>query len=89
MSDTLNFLIGFLVSAGASVMNAAGLNLLKLDHVKNSNQPPSLQRNECGRPLWHIGLYLYIASQMIGSTIALSKFYNYRFLNPRISNILY
>ncbi|CAB4425811.1 unnamed protein product [Rhizophagus irregularis] len=55
-----------------SIMNAAGLNLLKLDHVKNSNRPPSSQRNECGRPLWHIGLYLYIASQMIGSTIALN-----------------
>ncbi|GES91257.1 magnesium transporter [Rhizophagus clarus] len=53
-------------------MNAAGLNLLKLDHVKNSVRPPSSQRNECGRPLWHIGLYLYIASQMIGSTIALN-----------------
>jgi hypothetical protein len=73
-SPTLNFLIGFLVSVAASIMNAAGLNLLKLDHVKNSNRPSSSQRNECGRPLWHIGLYLYIASQMIGSTIALSKF---------------
>ena len=73
-TEMLNFLIGFLVSVAASIMNAAGLNLLKLDHVKNLHRPSSLQRNECGRPLWHIGLYLYIASQMVGSTIALSKF---------------
>ncbi|CAG8462524.1 12377_t:CDS:2 [Acaulospora morrowiae] len=71
-SEALNFLIGFSVSFAASVMNAAGLNLLKLDHVKNSSMPPNIQRNECGRPLWHFGLYLYIASQLIGSTIALN-----------------
>lgn len=55
-------------------MNAAGLNLLKLDHVRNSALSTERQRNECGRPMWHIGLYLYIASQLAGSTIALSKF---------------
>ncbi|CAI2173646.1 2501_t:CDS:2, partial [Funneliformis geosporum] len=71
-TETVNFLIGFLVSVAASIMNAAGLNLLKLDHEKNSSKPSSLQRNECGRPLWHIGLYLYVASQMVGSTIALN-----------------
>ncbi|CAJ0841648.1 15643_t:CDS:2 [Entrophospora sp. SA101] len=68
----LNFLIGFLVSVMASIMNAAGLNLLKLDHVRNTNKPSEHQRNECGRPLWHLGLYLYISSQLIGSTIALN-----------------
>ncbi|CAG8834797.1 21992_t:CDS:1, partial [Gigaspora margarita] len=71
MSEILNFLIGFLVSFAASVMNAAGLNLLKLDHVKNLYKPPESQRHECGRPLWHFGLYLYIISQLVGSTIAL------------------
>ncbi|RIB28305.1 hypothetical protein C2G38_2158312 [Gigaspora rosea] len=72
MSEILNFLIGFLVSFAASVMNAAGLNLLKLDHVKNLYKPPESQRHECGRPLWHFGLYLYIISQLVGSTIALN-----------------
>lgn len=72
-SAFLDFVIGFAVSLIASVMNAAGLNLLKLDHVRNSAQPTERQRNECGRPMWHIGLYLYIASQLAGSTIALSK----------------
>lgn len=79
-SAFLDFVIGFAVSLIASVMNAAGLNLLKLDHVRNSALPTERQRNECGRPLWHIGLYLYIASQLAGSTIALSKcLYSYVF----------
>ncbi|CAG8541136.1 27899_t:CDS:2, partial [Racocetra persica] len=72
MSEILNFVIGFLVSFAASIMNAAGLNLLKLDHVKNLYKPPESQRHECGRPLWHFGLYLYIISQLVGSTIALN-----------------
>ncbi|KAF9986526.1 hypothetical protein BGZ65_007332 [Modicella reniformis] len=71
-SAILDFVIGFAVSLIASVMNAAGLNLLKLDHVRNSALPTERQKNECGRPLWHIGLYLYITSQLAGSTIALN-----------------
>ena len=73
-SAFLDFVIGFAVSLIASIMNAAGLNLLKLDHVRNSALSTERQRNECGRPMWHIGLYLYISSQLAGSTIALSKF---------------
>ncbi|RUP47980.1 hypothetical protein BC936DRAFT_145109 [Jimgerdemannia flammicorona] len=68
----MDFAIGILVSLGASIMNALGLNLLKLDHVRNSQRSMHEQRNECGRPMWHLGLYLYIASQLVGSTIALS-----------------
>ncbi|KAF9954632.1 hypothetical protein BGZ70_010500 [Mortierella alpina] len=71
-SAFLDFVIGFTVSLIASVMNAAGLNLLKLDHVRNSALSSDRQRNECGRPMWHVGLYLYIASQLAGSTIALN-----------------
>ncbi|KAF9430997.1 hypothetical protein BGZ76_000630 [Entomortierella beljakovae] len=71
-SAFLDFVIGFAVSLLASVMNAAGLNLLKLDHVKNSALPSERQRNECGRPMWHVGLYLYIISQLAGSTVALN-----------------
>ncbi|KAF0448600.1 hypothetical protein F8M41_002636 [Gigaspora margarita] len=74
---TINFAIGVLVSIGASVMDAAGINLLKLDHVTNSEKPIENQRNDCGRPLWHAGLYLYILSQVVGSTIALN------FLKPQ------
>lgn len=71
-SSWLDFVIGFVVSLLASIMNAAGLNLLKLDHVRNSSLSPEQQRNECGRPMWHVGLYLYVASQLAGSTIALN-----------------
>ncbi|KAF9119152.1 hypothetical protein BGW39_000525 [Mortierella sp. 14UC] len=71
-SAFLDFVIGFAVSLIASIMNAAGLNLLKLDHVRNSALSTERQRNECGRPMWHVGLYLYIASQLAGSTIALN-----------------
>ncbi|KAG0303189.1 hypothetical protein BGZ98_006909 [Dissophora globulifera] len=71
-SAFVDFVIGFAVSLIASVMNAAGLNLLKLDHVRNSSVPAERQRNECGRPMWHVGLYLYIASQLAGSTVALN-----------------
>ncbi|KAG0204260.1 hypothetical protein BGX28_003755, partial [Mortierella sp. GBA30] len=68
----LDFVVGFVVSLIGSIMNAAGLNLLKLDHVRNSARAHERQRHECGRPLWHVGLYLYISSQLLGSTIALN-----------------
>ncbi|KAG0085195.1 hypothetical protein BGZ93_000802, partial [Podila epicladia] len=70
-STWLDFVIGFVVSLIGSVMNAAGVNLLKLDHVRNSSHPLERQRKDCGRPMWHLGLYLYIGSQIAGSTIAL------------------
>ncbi|KAF9318602.1 hypothetical protein BG003_010947 [Podila horticola] len=71
-STWLDFVIGFVVSLIGSVMNAAGVNLLKLDHVRNSSHPLERQRKDCGRPMWHLGLYLYIGSQLAGSTIALN-----------------
>nr|CAG8566243.1 11951_t:CDS:2 [Entrophospora candida] len=71
-STPLDFFIGILVSILSSIMNAAGLNLLKLDHVKNQNKPFKLRKNECERPLWHLGLYFYIISQSVGNTIALN-----------------
>lgn len=79
-STAIDFVIGFLVSLGASTLNALGLNLLKLDHVRNAKKLETEQRHDCGRPMWHFGLYLYIASQLIGSTIALSKYCFYHSL---------
>ncbi|KAI9007468.1 hypothetical protein CLU79DRAFT_778493 [Phycomyces nitens] len=67
-----NLVIGIFVSLAASFLDALGLNILKLDHVKESKRDADQQRNDCGRPLWHIGLYTYIGSQLIGSTIALN-----------------
>src|SRR4051794_31739765 len=72
---TLEFFIGFLVSVLASIMYAAGLNLLKADHVQNEKLPKEKQRVDCCRPKWHLGLYLYVISQGVGSTIALSRFF--------------
>ncbi|KAI7868066.1 magnesium transporter, partial [Spinellus fusiger] len=69
-----NFVIGIFVSLAASFLDALGLNILKLDHVKEAKRETDKQRNDCGRPLWHIGLYTYIGSQLIGSTIALRAF---------------
>lgn len=71
--NVIRFAIGVFVSLGASFMDALGLNILKLDHVKEAKRDKEHQRGDCGRPLWHMGLYTYIASQLIGSTIALSK----------------
>ncbi|CAO3615889.1 unnamed protein product [Mucor hiemalis] len=70
--NVIRFVIGIFVSLGASFMDALGLNILKLDHVKEAKRNEDQQRGDCGRPLWHLGLYTYIASQLIGSTIALN-----------------
>ncbi|KAG2231096.1 hypothetical protein INT48_003465 [Thamnidium elegans] len=70
--NVVRFVIGIFVSLGASFMDALGLNILKLDHVKEAKREQEQQRGDCGRPLWHLGLYTYIASQLIGSTIALN-----------------
>lgn len=68
--NIIRLTIGVFVSFGASFLDALGLNVLKLDHVKESRK--ERQRGDCSRPLWHIGLYTYIGSQVIGSTIALN-----------------
>ncbi|KAI8642785.1 magnesium transporter NIPA-domain-containing protein [Parasitella parasitica] len=70
--NVVRFVIGVFVSLAASFMDALGLNVLKLDHVKEARRDKEHQRGDCGRPLWHLGLYTYIASQLIGSTIALN-----------------
>lgn len=77
MSDTegfspaVKFIIGLSISVAASIANAAGLNILKRDHVLNTQRPENQRKNECGRPMWHFGLYLYVASQLFGSSLAL------------------
>lgn len=68
---TVDFLIGLAICQGASVANAAGINLTKLDHVRNERVPKDQRRRDWLRPLWLAGLALYIASQLVGSTLAL------------------
>ncbi|KAH8992855.1 hypothetical protein EDB86DRAFT_2931264 [Lactarius hatsudake] len=65
------FIIGLSIIILASVLNAAGLNLTKLDHVRSSAVPKSARKKDWLRPLWLLGMLLYILSQLIGSTLAL------------------
>ncbi|KAI0051182.1 hypothetical protein FA95DRAFT_1554753 [Auriscalpium vulgare] len=65
------FIIGLAIVTLASVLNAAGLNLTKLDHVHTMAIPKSARRKDWLRPLWLLGMLLYILSQLIGSTLAL------------------
>ncbi|KAH0827513.1 hypothetical protein J3R83DRAFT_4226 [Lanmaoa asiatica] len=70
-SPVVAFIIGFAIILLASVLNAAGLNLTKLDHVRTNAIPKSARRRDWLRPLWLLGMTLYILSQLIGSTLAL------------------
>ncbi|KAG8818790.1 hypothetical protein FRC17_010707 [Serendipita sp. 399] len=72
LNPAISFIIGTAIILGASVMNAAGLNFVKLDMVRTMALPKSQRRREFLRPLWLIGMTLYIASQLIGSTLALN-----------------
>ncbi|KAF7361823.1 hypothetical protein MVEN_00526600 [Mycena venus] len=65
------FIIGLSIILLASILNAAGLNLTKLDHVRTSAVPKASRRKDYARPLWLLGMLLYILSQLIGSTLAL------------------
>ncbi|KXN85382.1 hypothetical protein AN958_11482 [Leucoagaricus sp. SymC.cos] len=65
------FIIGLAIILLASILNAAGLNLTKLDHVRTNAIPKAARRKDWLRPLWLLGMLLYILSQLIGSTLAL------------------
>ncbi|KLO09488.1 hypothetical protein SCHPADRAFT_833937 [Schizopora paradoxa] len=65
------FIIGFAIVLLASILNAGGLNITKLDHVRTSAIPKASRRKDWLRPLWLLGMILYILSQLIGSTLAL------------------
>ncbi|KAI5478684.1 DUF805 domain membrane protein [Pseudohyphozyma bogoriensis] len=69
--SALDFVIGLLVTLGASIVNALGLNITKLDFTRQEVLPTSSRRPDWMRPLWWLGLILYIASQVVGSTLAL------------------
>jgi hypothetical protein len=70
-SPVVAFIIGLAIVLLASILNAAGLNLTKLDHVRTSAIPKASRRKDWLRPLWLLGMLLYILSQLIGSTLAL------------------
>ncbi|KAF8664376.1 hypothetical protein AX16_000747 [Volvariella volvacea WC 439] len=70
-NEVVAFIIGLSIILLASILNAAGLNLTKLDHVRTSTVPKSARKRDWMRPLWLLGMLLYILSQLIGSTLAL------------------
>ncbi|GAA5904157.1 hypothetical protein JCM6882_003963 [Rhodosporidiobolus microsporus] len=70
--SALDFVIGLLITIGASLANALGLNILKLDFNRQEAIPSSQRRPDFLRPYWLLGLVLYIASQVLGSTLALN-----------------
>ncbi|PLW23342.1 hypothetical protein PCANC_20185 [Puccinia coronata f. sp. avenae] len=65
------FFIGFLITITASILNAFGINLQKLDLNKQSNSTAPKNQHTLFRPIWLLGLGLYILSQVLGSTLAL------------------
>lgn len=65
------FIIGLAIILGASLMNAGGLNLTKLDHSRQATIPKSSRKPDWLRPLWLLGMLLYALSQLVGSTLAL------------------
>jgi magnesium transporter len=71
LNPIISFIIGFSIILVASIMNAGGLNLVKLDMVRTMALPKAQRRRDWLRPLWLIGMVLYITSQLIGSTLAL------------------
>lgn len=54
------FIIGLAIILGSSLMNAGGLNLTKLDHSRQATIPKSSRRADWLRPLWLLGMLLYV-----------------------------
>ncbi|KAG5639411.1 hypothetical protein H0H81_002943 [Sphagnurus paluster] len=78
------FIIGLAIILLASILNAAGLNLTKLDHVRTSAVPKSARKKDWMRPLWLLGMLLYISLSEyvapLGSTSLVFNFLFARFL---------
>ncbi|TXT12631.1 uncharacterized protein COLE_03041 [Cutaneotrichosporon oleaginosum] len=72
----LNTLLGLLIVLLASVLNALGLNLTKLDHQKQQAIPKRQRSKEYMRPLWLAGMGIYMSLTTVGSPLAL------RYLRP-------
>ncbi|KAI0356389.1 hypothetical protein OH77DRAFT_1401268 [Trametes cingulata] len=100
-SPVVAFIIGLAIITLASILNAAGLNLTKLDHVRTSAIPKSARRREYLRPLWLLGMILYITLALeymraeyvapLGSTSLIFNFLFAKFLvnTPVTKNDIY
>ena len=71
-----NTILGLIIVLIASVLNALGLNITKLDHVRQQPIPRRQRKPEWMRFLWVAGMGTYIISQLVGSPLAL------RYLRP-------
>lgn len=70
--------IGTAISLFSSSIDAIGLNLQRRDHVKNAALPIEMQKPEWKRPMWILGISLFVSSQLFGSSAALN------FLQPAV-----
>ncbi|KZT43473.1 hypothetical protein SISSUDRAFT_1057486 [Sistotremastrum suecicum HHB10207 ss-3] len=70
LNPVVSFIIGFAIILAASLLNASGLNLTKLDHIRTSALPKSARRSDWARPLWILGMFLYVVSQLVGKYVA-------------------
>ncbi|GAA5907284.1 uncharacterized protein JCM6883_001158 [Sporobolomyces salmoneus] len=68
----VDFVVGLLITVGASLTTALSLNITKLDLSRQEAIPAAQRKADYLRPFWLLGLVLYIASQVVGSTLALS-----------------
>lgn len=59
--STLDFFIGLAITLIASIANALGLNLTKLDHLRQESA--LVKSRDWTRGLWLLGLGLYVLSQ--------------------------
>lgn len=72
MHAVLKSAIGIGICLLSSLFDAAGINLQRRDHVKNSALPMSERLPVYQRPIWVLGFMMYILSQTIGAPIALN-----------------
>ncbi|KAL7424060.1 hypothetical protein Q5752_001645 [Cryptotrichosporon argae] len=75
-SYALNMLVGLLIVLVASLFNALGLNLTKLDHTQQQNVSRRQRRPPWTRLMWLGGMGVYITLTAVGSPLAL------RYLRP-------
>lgn len=55
-----NTFIGLLIVLASSVFNALGLNMTKLDHVRQQSIPKRQRKKEYLRLLWLSGMGMYM-----------------------------
>lgn len=60
LTPSQNTIIGLIIVLAASLLNAFGLNLTKLDHVRQQAIPKRERKKEYLRVLWLAGMGMYM-----------------------------